>query len=41
MGLLVDGKWHTDWYDTKSTGGKFEQKHQVFVTGSLKMEVLV
>jgi len=23
MGLLVDGQWHTDWYDTKSTGGKF------------------
>ncbi len=23
MGLLVDGQWRTDWYDTKSTGGKF------------------
>lgn len=23
MGLLVDGKWFSDWYDTKSTGGKF------------------
>ena len=25
MGLLVDGVWHRDWYDTKSTGGKFER----------------
>lgn len=23
MGLLIDGKWHDQWYDTKSTGGKF------------------
>mmetsp|Transcript_11049 Transcript_11049/g.23682 ORF Transcript_11049/g.23682 Transcript_11049/m.23682 type:complete len:328 (-) Transcript_11049:53-1036(-) len=23
MGLLVDGVWHDQWYDTKSTGGKF------------------
>ena len=23
MGLLVDGKWRTDWYDTKDTGGRF------------------
>ncbi|MDZ4136772.1 MAG: glutathione S-transferase family protein [Paracoccaceae bacterium] len=23
MGLLVDGVWHTDWYDTKASGGKF------------------
>ncbi len=25
MGLLVDGVWHDTWYDTKSTGGKFER----------------
>ncbi len=25
MGLLVDGTWHDTWYDTKSTGGKFER----------------
>ena len=25
MGLLVDGVWHDQWYDTKSTGGKFER----------------
>lgn len=25
MGLLVDGIWHDTWYDTKSTGGKFER----------------
>ncbi|MGA1742638.1 MAG: glutathione S-transferase family protein, partial [Pseudohongiellaceae bacterium] len=23
MGLLVKGQWHTDWYDTKSSGGEF------------------
>ncbi len=23
MGLLVDGKWHDKWYDTKKSGGKF------------------
>lgn len=23
MGLLIDGKWHTDWYDTEKTGGAF------------------
>jgi len=23
MGLLVDGVWRTDWYDTKSSGGAF------------------
>ncbi|WP_390912164.1 glutathione S-transferase C-terminal domain-containing protein [Pseudosulfitobacter sp. SM2401] len=25
MGLLVDGIWHDTWYDTKSSGGKFER----------------
>ena len=25
MGLLVDGKWQDRWYDTKSTGGRFER----------------
>ena len=25
MGLLVDGKWQDNWYDTKSTGGAFER----------------
>jgi len=23
MGLLIEGKWHDKWYDTKSNGGKF------------------
>ncbi len=23
MGLLIDGKWHDQWYDTKSSDGKF------------------
>ena len=30
MGLLVDGKWHTDWYDTESTGGRFVRKESQF-----------
>ena len=25
MGLLVDGTWHDTWYDTDSTGGRFER----------------
>ena len=23
MGLLVDGVWRDEWYDTESTGGRF------------------
>lgn len=23
MGLLIDGKWHDQWYDTSSSGGRF------------------
>ena len=30
MGLLVDEKWQDQWYDTKSTGGKFERKSSQF-----------
>ncbi|MEZ9232929.1 glutathione S-transferase family protein [Vibrio amylolyticus] len=30
MGLLVNGEWRTDWYDTKSTGGKFQRKASSF-----------
>ena len=30
MGLLVDGIWNTDWYDTKSTGGKFRRSESQF-----------
>ncbi|MCL1124984.1 glutathione S-transferase family protein [Shewanella surugensis] len=26
MGLLVEGKWQNEWYDTKSSGGRFERK---------------
>ncbi len=25
MGVLVNGVWHDQWYDTKSSGGKFER----------------
>lgn len=30
MGLLVDGKWVDQWYDTKSTGGKFVRQDSAF-----------
>jgi len=30
MGLLIDGRWQQDWYDTKSTGGKFVRKQSSF-----------
>lgn len=26
MGLLIDGQWRDQWYDTQSTGGRFERK---------------
>lgn len=30
MGLLVDGKWTDQWYDTKSSGGRFVRKASSF-----------
>jgi putative glutathione S-transferase len=30
MGLLVDGVWHDEWYDTKSTDGKFVRQESSF-----------
>ncbi|MEL7165631.1 MAG: glutathione S-transferase family protein [Pseudomonadota bacterium] len=30
MGLLVDGKWQDNWYDTKSTGGAFKRAEAKF-----------
>jgi putative glutathione S-transferase len=30
MGLLVDGVWHDQWYDTKKSGGKFERSEAQF-----------
>lgn len=30
MGLLVDGKWHDKWYDTKSNGGRFIRQESQF-----------
>ena len=30
MGLLVDGKWVDQWYDTKSTGGAFRRSEAKF-----------
>ena len=30
MGKLVEGIWKTDWYDTKSSGGKFVRPDSQF-----------
>ncbi len=30
MGLLVDGTWHDQWYDTDSTGGRFVRSDSQF-----------
>ena len=30
MGLLVEGKWEDQWYDTKESGGKFIRQDSVF-----------
>jgi putative glutathione S-transferase len=30
MGLLIDGTWHDQWYDTKSSGGRFERQQSAF-----------
>jgi Predicted glutathione S-transferase len=30
MGQLIDGVWHDTWYDTKSTGGKFQRSVSAF-----------
>ena len=30
MGLLVEGQWQTDWYDTMSSNGKFVRKEAHF-----------
>ncbi len=30
MGLLIEGVWHDDWYDTKKTGGRFVRQNSAF-----------
>ncbi|MFC6673578.1 glutathione S-transferase family protein [Marinobacterium aestuariivivens] len=30
MGLLVNGQWHDQWYDTSSHGGRFERDQSLF-----------
>ncbi len=30
MGLLVEGKWHDQWYETKSSGGRYVRKESTF-----------
>ena len=30
MGLLVDGQWQDKWYDTDSSGGRFERSEAGF-----------
>ena len=30
MGLLINGQWHDQWYDTKATGGEFKRSESAF-----------
>ena len=30
MGILIDGLWHDQWYDTKSSGGRFVRQESQF-----------
>ena len=30
MGLLVEGRWHDAWYDTKATQGRFVRTESQF-----------
>lgn len=30
MGLLIDGRWHDQWYDTGKTGGRFKRQDSRF-----------
>ena len=30
MGLLVEGQWTTQWYDTSATGGRFQRQESAF-----------
>ena len=30
MGLLIDGKWHDRWYDTNTSGGRFQRQESRF-----------
>ncbi len=30
MGLLVDGEWHDQWYDTAKSGGRFQRQDSAF-----------
>ena len=38
MGLLQEGKWVDQWYDTKSTNGRFVRKPHSFAIGLRPME---
>ena len=30
MGLLIEGRWHDQWYDTKKSGGRFVRTEAQF-----------
>jgi len=30
MGLMIDGVWHKQWYDTSATGGRFVRKDSIY-----------
>ena len=31
MGLLINGQWRDQWYDTSSSGGRFLRKDSAFL----------
>ena len=37
MGLLQNGKWVDQWYDTKSNGGHLFARHRNFAAGLVQM----
>ena len=30
MGLIMDGQWVDEWYDTEKSGGRFERQNSAF-----------
>ncbi|GIS66740.1 MAG: hypothetical protein CM1200mP5_5240 [Candidatus Pelagibacterales bacterium] len=37
MGLLIEGIWHDQWYDTEKNKGEFVRSNSQFRTGLQKM----
>lgn len=41
MGLLINGVWQNQWYDTEKTGGKFEREASNFINVLQQMVLVV